>query len=137
MAQKTPAMIQLMEAFDRNEPCPLCYLWLKDEIESMRHVEDSEVSMDKEFRGEIASAAGFCNRHMHTLYRVVFSGQILDGLGYAQYAEDTVRSFREDIYMMQSAFQKEKSRKNKWKGLAKEKSPKEIIDLVAKELELR
>jgi len=111
----------------------LCYLWLKDEFQSMGFVEDNEVSMDEAFRRDVVAAAGFCNRHMHVLHRMVFSGGIPDGLGYAMYAEDTVEMFREKLQTMQSAFQE--SRNRSWNVLSKERTPRAVIESTAEKLE--
>src|SRR5436309_5873314 len=112
MVQVTPATIPLLEAFERDEDCVLCYLWLKDEFQSMEFVEDNEVSMDEAFRRDVVASSGFCNRHMHALHRTVFSGRIPDGLGYAMYAEETVQMFRERLQAIQRAFYE--SRKKSW-----------------------
>jgi hypothetical protein len=133
MVHLTPATIPLLEAFERDEGCVLCYLWQKDEFQSMEFVEDNEVSMDEAFRRDVVAASGFCNRHMHVLHRMVFSGGIPDGLGYAMYAEDTVEMFHESLQAMQTAFHE--SRKKSWNVLSKERTPRAVIDSATKKLE--
>jgi hypothetical protein len=129
----TPATIPLLEAFERNEGCVLCYLWLNDEFQSMEFVEDNEVSMDEAFRRDVVASSGFCNRHMHVLHRVVFSGGIPDGLGYAMYAEDTVEMLHGSIQAIQTAFHE--SRKKSWNVLSKERTPRAVIESAAEKLE--
>jgi len=126
MVPITPATIPLLEALERNEGCILCYMWLKDEHQGMELVEDNEVSMDEAFRRDVVAASAFCNRHMHLLYRTVFSGGIPDGLGYAMYAEDTIEMFRENIQAVQRALHE--SRKKSWNVLAKDRSPGAVIE---------
>ena len=133
MVHITPATIPLLEAFERDEGCVLCYLWLKDEFQSMEFVEDNEVSMDEAFRRDVVASSGFCNRHMHVLHRTVFSGGIPDGLGYAMYAEDTVEMFRERLQAIQRAFHE--SRKKSWNVFAKERTPSAVIESAAEKLE--
>jgi hypothetical protein len=128
----TPATIPLVEAFERDEGCLLCYLWLKDEFQSMEFVEDNEVSMDEAFRRDVVASSGFCNRHMHVLHRTVFSGGIPDGLGYAMYAEDTIEMFRERLQAIQTAYE---SRKKSWNVLSKERKPRAVIESSAEKLE--
>jgi uncharacterized protein DUF6062 len=133
MVHVTPATIPLLEAFERDEGCLLCYLWLKDEFQSMEFVEDNEVSMDEAFRRDVVASSGFCNRHMHVLHRMVFSGGIPDGLGYAMYAEDTVEMLHESIQAIQTAFHD--SRKKSWNVLSKERTPRAVIESSAEKLE--
>ena len=132
MVQVTPATIPLLEAFERDEDCVLCYLWLKDEFQSMEFVEDNEVSMDEAFRRDVVASSGFCNRHMHVLHRMVFSGGIPDGLGYAMYAEDTVELLHGSIQEIQTAFHE--SRKKSWNVLSKERTPKAVVESAAEKL---
>jgi len=133
MVNITPATIPLLEAFERDEGCVLCYLWLKDEFQSMEFVEDNEVSMDEAFRRDVVASSGFCNRHMHVLHRMVFSGGIPDGLGYAMYAEDTVEMLHGSIRAIQTAFHE--SRKKPWNVLSKERTPRAVIESAAEKLE--
>lgn len=133
MVHITPATIPLLEAFERDEGCILCYLWMKDEFQSMQFVEDNEVSMDAAFRKDVVDASGFCNRHMHVLHRMVFSGGIPDGLGYAMYAEDTVEMFHGSIQAMQTAFHE--SRKKSWNVLSRERTPKAVMESAALKLD--
>lgn len=134
MVHVTPATIPLLEAFERDEGCLLCYLWLKDEFQSMEFVEDNEVSMDEAFRRDVTAASGFCNRHMHVLHRMVFSGGIPDGLGYAMYADDAVELFRENIQALQTALHE--SRKKSWNVLSKDRTPAAVIDSSAERLDV-
>ena len=122
----TPSTIPLLEAFERDEGCLMCYLWKKDEFQSMELVEDNEVSMDQAFRKDVVDASGFCNNHMHVLYRTVFGGGIPDGLGFAMYAQDTIEMFQENITGMQTALHD--SRKSSWNVLSKERTPQAVID---------
>ncbi len=134
MVHVTPSTIPLLEAFERDEGCLLCYLWLKDEFQSMEFVEDNEVSMDEAFRRDVTAASGFCNRHMHVLHKVVFSGGIPDGLGYAMYADDTVEMFRESVQALQTALHG--SRKKSWNVLSKDRTPGAVIEASAEKLDL-
>jgi Family of unknown function (DUF6062) len=133
MVNITPATIPIIEAFERNEGCILCYLWKKDEFQSMELVEDNEVSMDEAFRRDVVASAAFCNRHMHLLYRTVFSGGIPDGLGYAMYAEDTIEMFHQTLLDLQTALHE--SHRKSWNLLAKERSPTTVIESSAPKLE--
>ena len=132
MVHITPSTIPLLEAFERDEGCILCYLWLKDEFQSMEFVEDNEVSMDSAFRRDVIDSSAFCNTHMHVLYRSVFSGGIPDGLGYAMYAQDTIEMFHEGIQAVQTAFQE--SRKKSWNVLSKERTPEVVMGSAAEKL---
>jgi Family of unknown function (DUF6062) len=133
MVNISPATIPILEAFERNEGCVLCSLWLKDEFQSMEFVEDNEISMDQAFRKDVADASGFCNRHMHVLYRTVFGGGIPDGLGYAMYAQDSVEKFHETIQAIYTA-QSEAGKKS-WNVLSKERTPQAVIESSAGKFE--
>jgi hypothetical protein len=133
LVQITPLTIPILEAFERDEGCVLCYLWKKEEFASMQLVEDNEVSMDQAFRRDVVDSAGFCNNHMHSLYRVVFSGGIPDGLGYAMYAEDTVEMYQETLRLMQASFRD--SRNKSWNVLSKERTPRAVVDSSAEKLQ--
>lgn len=122
----TPATIPIIEAFERDQGCLMCDLWRKDEFGSMELVEDNEVSMDAAFRRDVMDSSGFCNNHMYVLYRVVFSGGIPDGLGYAMYVEDSIDMFHEKIQGMQTSLHQAKS--NSLNFLSKERTPQAVIE---------
>lgn len=122
----TPATIPILEAFERDQGCLMCDLWKKDEFQSMELVEDNEVSMDAAFRKDVMDSSGFCNNHMYVLYRVVFSGGIPDGLGYAMYAEDSIDMFAEKLQGLQTALRD--SRGKSWNVLSKDRTPDAVIE---------
>ena len=133
MVNISPATVPILESFERNEGCVLCSIWLKDEFQSMEFVEDNEVSMDQAFRRDVADSSGFCNRHMHVLYRAVFGGGIPDGLGYAMYAQDSIEKFHETIQSVYTSYQN--VGKNSWNVLAKERTPQAVIESSAGKFE--
>ena len=133
MVKITPATIPLLDAFERNEGCIMCSIWLKDEFQSMEFVEDNEVSMDQAFRRDVADASGFCNRHMHVLYKTVFGGGIPDGLGYAMYVQDSIEKFYETIQGVYTSFNE--VGKRSWNVLAKERTPQAVIESSAVKFE--
>lgn len=126
MVKMSPSAAPIVESLERNEGCMMCYLWKKDEFQGMELVEDNEISMDQAFRKDVVDSAGFCNSHMHGLYKVVFSGGIPDGLGYAMYVDDTIQMFTEKTSEMQASFGGKKSSLN---FLSKERSPQAVVEL--------
>jgi len=133
MVKITPATIPIIDAFERNEGCIMCSVWLKDEFQSMELVEDNEVSMDQAFRRDVADASGFCNRHMHVLYRTVFGGGIPDGLGYAMYVQDSIEKFHETIQTIYTSFNE--VGKKSLNFLSKERTPQAVIESSGGKLE--
>ncbi len=70
---------------------------MKDESSYIEYVQTSEVTVNLEFREELVSATGFCNRHMYLLYRYAFSGRGENGLGYATYAKDVISKLEKKL----------------------------------------
>jgi hypothetical protein len=97
MVEKNRLTIPILEGIEQSVGCPLCYLWLKTEKSHMEHLLTNEVVMDPEFRQKVVLAKGFCNHHMHLLYKTAYKPGVLDGLGYALYARDVVESVIEQL----------------------------------------
>ncbi|MDG6926747.1 MAG: hypothetical protein JRN09_09375 [Nitrososphaerota archaeon] len=97
MLEKTITTIPILGAFERANGCPLCLLWTESEESYLERVEANEVTMDPEFRKKVIAAAGFCNRHMHLLFEISFSGHTENGLGYALYAKDVLETLEGKI----------------------------------------
>ena len=97
MVERNILTVDVLEGVERSEECPLCYLWLKDERRNMEYVLMNEVTMSKEFRGEILASKGFCNYHAHLLYRIASEGQTEDGLGYAMYMQAVINRIIEQL----------------------------------------
>ncbi len=90
LVKKDITTLDILYAFEKAETCPLCYLWLKSEERLMPHLLTNEVNMDPDFRSKVVNARGFCNRHMHLLYRTAYTPGNQDGLGYALYMQDVI-----------------------------------------------
>jgi len=89
--------VTVLDAIKNSDECLLCYLWLKAETRLMEHLLTNEVVMDPGFRGRVLAAKGFCNHHMHLLYKTAYGGSTENGLGYALYMQDIVKRFVEQI----------------------------------------
>jgi len=89
--------VTVLDAIKNSDGCLLCYLWLKAETRLMEHLLTNEVVMDSGFRERVIAAKGFCNRHMHLLYKTAYGGSTENGLGYALYMQDIVKRFVEQI----------------------------------------
>jgi hypothetical protein len=94
LIEKNILTVAILEAMEKSDGCPLCYLWTKAEERCIRHVLTSEVVMDPEFREKVVDARGFCNRHAHMLIQTRESGV---GLGYALYMKDVVKKVAEQL----------------------------------------
>jgi hypothetical protein len=95
--EKTITTIRILEAFERTKSCPLCLLWTETERLYLGRVLADEVAMNPEFRDRVIAAAGFCNRHMHLLFRISSSSHAGNGLGYALYVEDVLEALEAKI----------------------------------------
>ena len=82
--------IAVLEGIEKSEGCPLCYLWMKSEGRHMEHLLTNEVTMSPEVREKVLVAKGFCNHHMHLLYKTAREGHTEDGLGYSLYMRSVV-----------------------------------------------
>jgi hypothetical protein len=130
LVEKSILTIPILDALRKHENgCPLCHLWKKDEAEFMEQVEANEASMDPSFRRRVVRSSGFCNRHTHELFRLAFSGKVLDGLGYAMYEDDVIGAFAESLKDIQSKLRRD--------GEGKTRPSKAAIDSVSSELERR
>jgi len=89
--------IEILEAIEKFAGCPLCYLWMEYEERNMEYLLTNEVVMDPGFREKVVLAKGFCNYHMHLLYKTANKPGVLDGLGYALYMRDVVESILEAL----------------------------------------
>lgn len=94
--EKNILTVAVLDAIENSDKCLLCYLWLKEENHLMEHLLTDEVVMDSEFRSKVVAARGFCNHHMHLLYKTAHGGS-LDGLGYALYMQDVVKRLVKQI----------------------------------------
>jgi hypothetical protein len=92
MVEKNLLTISILEAIEQSAGCPLCYLWLKTQERQLEDLLSDEVVMNPDFRESVVLAKGFCNHHMHLLYKTAQKPGVLDGLGYALYARDIVGS---------------------------------------------
>ncbi|MEM2110969.1 MAG: DUF6062 family protein [Candidatus Bathyarchaeia archaeon] len=97
MVEKNISTIPILEGIKRSEGCPLCYLWLKNEERLMEYLLKNEVAMDAQFRKKILAAKGFCNRHMHLLYKTFNRGHTENGLGYATYMKEVIERIIEQF----------------------------------------
>jgi hypothetical protein len=103
VVKKTITTVPILNAFERRDGCPLCFLWTNTESSYIEHVESNEMGMDPDFRVKILASAGFCNRHMHLLFEAAFSGHTENGLGYAMFMRDVVNQLEGRMTRMQSA----------------------------------
>jgi hypothetical protein len=95
--EKNMLTVAVLDAVKNSNECLLCYLWLKAETRLMEHLLSNEVVMDSEFRERVLAAKGFCNYHMHLLYKTAYGGYTENGLGYALYMLDIVKRFVEQV----------------------------------------
>jgi len=65
----------------------------------MTHFLQNEAVMNPVFRDRVTDSKGFCNHHMHMLYKAAYGGRGGDALGYALYmqsiAEDLLRELND------------------------------------------
>jgi len=97
LIEKNLLTIAVLEGIEKSEGCPLCYLWVKSEEHFMEYLLTNEVTMSPEFRERVQAAKGFCNRHMHLLYKTAYEGHTEDGLGYALYMQGVVEKIIESL----------------------------------------
>jgi hypothetical protein len=97
LVEKNLLTIAILEGIEKSDGCPLCYLWAKSEERLLENLLADEMVMDPNFREKVTSAKGFCNRHMHLLYRTAYGGRSGDGLGYALYMQGVVEKIVEQI----------------------------------------
>jgi hypothetical protein len=97
LIEKNLLTIAVLEGIERSEGCLLCYLWVKSEERLMEHLLTNEVVMNPEFRGRVQAAKGFCNHHMHLLYKTAYGGYTEDGVGYALYMQGVVEKIIESL----------------------------------------
>jgi hypothetical protein len=95
MVEKNLLTICILEAIEQSTGCLLCYLWSKDESRLMEHLLTNEVVMDPWFREKVVLAKGFCNHHMHLLYRTAREPGVLDGGSFALYMRSVVESIED------------------------------------------
>jgi hypothetical protein len=88
--EKNLLTIKVLEAVEKSDSCPLCYLWLKHESRHLKYLLTNEVTMDPGFREKVLSSRGFCNRHTHLLYEAASGVGTEDGLGYSLYMQSVV-----------------------------------------------
>jgi hypothetical protein len=103
LTKKDLLRIPILEAFRQHRLCPLCLLWSKDETSYLQQVESNEMTADSRFRNEVVSSRGFCNRHMHMLFEVAFSGKAENGLGYARYVKDVIAELENTMQEIRSS----------------------------------
>lgn len=97
MIEKDLFTIAILEGIEKAEGCSLCYLWTKRETVLMEHLLRNELVMDPAFRVKVIDAKGFCNRHMHLLYKTTHARYTEDGLGYALYMQGVVQRLLADL----------------------------------------
>jgi len=95
--EKNLLNINLLNAIEKSDSCPLCYLWLECERRYLKYLLTNEVTMDPEFRERVLSAKGFCNRHMHLLHETAHNVGTEDGLGYALYMQTIVNEVCKEL----------------------------------------
>ena len=97
MVKKNLLTIAILEGIEKSKGCPLCYLWAKSEERLLEHLLTNEVVMNPDFREKVTAAKGFCNRHMHLLYKTTHSGHTENGLGFAHYMQGVVEGIIEQL----------------------------------------
>jgi hypothetical protein len=97
MIEKNLLTIAILEGIERSEGCPLCYLWLKYEKRHIEYLLTNEATMNPDIREKVLAAKGFCNHHMHLLYKTAYGGHTEDGLGYALYIQGVVERICEEL----------------------------------------
>lgn len=97
VVKKDITTLDILDAFEKGQLCPLCQLWIKSEERLMPYLLTNEVNMDPDFRAKVIGARGFCNRHMHLLYNTAYTPGSQDGLGYALYMQDVIKLMLEKI----------------------------------------
>ncbi len=97
MVKKDITTLDILDAFEGGQLCPLCQLWIKSEERLMPYLLTNEVNMDPDFRAKVIGARGFCNRHMHLLYNTAYTPGTQDGLGYALYMQDVIKLMLDKI----------------------------------------
>ena len=97
MIEKDLFTIAIFEGIEKAEGCPLCYLWTRRETVLMEHLLRDELVMDPAFRVSVLDAKGFCNHHMHLLYKATSARHTDDGLGYAIYMQGVVQRIIADF----------------------------------------
>lgn len=100
MIKKDALTITIFESIKKSDICPLCYLWLKNEERYMNYLLTNEVVMSPEFREKVLVAKGFCNRHMHLLYKTAYGGHTENGLGYALYMQKVIEEIYKDFEIL-------------------------------------
>jgi hypothetical protein len=114
LIEKNLLTIGILEAVEKSVGCPLCYLWAEYEARHMKNLLTDEVAMDPSFREKVRRAKGFCNYHMHLLYKTAHTPGVLDGLGYAFYMKDIVETVSESLRLLRSeSFSLKPNLKNK------------------------
>jgi len=89
--------VSVLDAIEKSDSCPLCYLWLESESRHLEYLLTNEVTMDPVFKEKILAAKGFCNRHMHLLYETAHRVGTEDGLGYALYMRSIVEEVCQEL----------------------------------------
>jgi hypothetical protein len=97
MVEENLLTIRILEGIEKSEVCPLCYLWFKFEERHMDFLLTEKATMSSAVRKEVLNAKGFCNRHAHLLYKTAHEGHPEDGVGYAVYMQEIVRSIGEHL----------------------------------------
>lgn len=87
----------VLKGIERSEGCPLCFLHLEREQRYMDYLLTNEMTMSPSFREGILAAKGFCNHHMHLLYRAAQEGGTEDGSGYALYMRTVIQRIIEQL----------------------------------------
>jgi hypothetical protein len=90
VVEKNLLTIKVLEAVEKSDSCPLCYLWLEHESRHLKYLLTNEMTMDPGFREKVLSSRGFCNRHTHLLYETASGVGTEDGLGYSLYMQSIV-----------------------------------------------
>jgi hypothetical protein len=97
MIEKNLSNRNILDAIEKSDSCPLCYLWLKSERRHLEYLLTNEVTMDPGFREKVLSAKGFCNRHIYMLYETAHGVSTEDGLGFALYVQAVVEEIFHEL----------------------------------------
>jgi len=97
MTEKSILDIMVLRGIEKSEGCPLCFLHLEHEQRYMDYLLTNEMTMNPRFRERVSAAKGFCNHHMHLLYKIAQEGCTEDGSGYALYMQTVIQRIIEQL----------------------------------------
>jgi hypothetical protein len=112
LIKKSLLTITILESIKKSKGCPLCYIWLKNEERYMNYLLTNEATMSPEIREKVLIAKGFCNRHMHLLYKTAYGGHTENGLGFALYMQGVIEKIYEEFDILLNYLYKIENPKN-------------------------